>query len=80
MLYRRMLSMWVILGVGLLTALAEGADQQVVLMLGGEFCANHMRAVGTALKKVEGVKSVILQACRAMPSSGQRQGVSNRSS
>lgn len=60
MIYRRMLSMGVLLGIGVLTALAEGADQQVVLMLGGESCANHMRAVGTALKKVEGVKSVDL--------------------
>jgi copper chaperone CopZ len=60
MIYRRMLSLGVVLGIGALTALAEAADQQVVLMLGGESCENHVRAVGTALKKVEGVRSVDL--------------------
>ncbi len=60
MFYRRMLSVAVIFGAGLLAPIVEAADQQVVLMLGGESCANHTRAVGTALKKVEGVRSVDL--------------------
>lgn len=60
MLYRRMLSVAVVLGVGLVASFAEAADQQVVLMLGGESCEKHMRAVRTALKGVEGVKSVDL--------------------
>lgn len=59
-LYRRMLSVAVILGAGLVASFAEAADQQVVLMLGGESCEKHMRAVRTALKGVEGVKSVDL--------------------
>jgi hypothetical protein len=59
-LYRRMLSVAVIFGAGLLASIAEAADQQVVLMLGGESCAKHTRAVGTALKRVEGVRSVDL--------------------
>lgn len=62
MLYRRMLSVAVVLGVGLVASFAEAADQQVVLMLGGESCEKHMRAVGTALKRVEGVKSVDLSS------------------
>jgi len=60
MLYRRMLSVAVVLGVGLVASFAEAADQQVVLMLGGESCEKYMRAVGAALKGVEGVKSVDL--------------------
>ncbi|MGB4781857.1 hypothetical protein [Candidatus Methylomirabilis sp.] len=60
MLYRRMLSVAVVFGAGLLASFAEAADRQVVRMLGGESCAKHMRAVGTALKKVEWVKSVDL--------------------
>ena len=60
MLYRRMLSVAMVLGVGLVASFAEAADQQVVLMLGGESCEKHLRAVGTALKRVEGVKSVDL--------------------
>lgn len=60
MLYRRILSAAVIFGASLLPSFAEAADQQVVLMLGGESCEKHMRAVGTALKRVEGVKSVDL--------------------
>ena len=62
MLYRRMLSVAVVLGVGLVAFFAEAADQQVVLMLGGESCEKHMRAVRTALKSVEGVKSVDLSS------------------
>jgi len=60
MLYRRMLSVTVICGAGLVASFAGAEDQQVVLMLGGESCAKHIRAVGTALKKVEGVKSIDL--------------------
>ncbi len=55
-----MLSVAVILGAGLVASFAGAEDQQVVLMLGGESCAKHIRAVGTALKKVEAVKSVDL--------------------
>lgn len=60
MLYRRMLSVAVVFGAGLLASFAEAADQQVVLMLGGESCEKHIRAVKTALKGVERVKSVDL--------------------
>lgn len=60
MLYRRMLSVAVIFGVGLLASFVDAADQQVVLMLGGESCEKHVREIRTVLKKVEGVKSVDL--------------------
>ena len=60
MLYRRILSVAVIFGACLLASFAEAADQQVVLMLGGEFCEKHMRAVKTALKGIQGVTSVDL--------------------
>ncbi len=60
MRYRRMFSVAMIFRAGLLAPIVEAADQQVVLMLGGESCANHTTAVGTALKKVEGVKTVDL--------------------
>lgn len=60
MFYRRMLSVAVVFGTSLLASFAQAADQQVVLMLGGESCEKHIRAVGTALKKIEGVKSVDL--------------------
>jgi copper chaperone CopZ len=60
MFYRRMLGVVVVVGIGLVVPMVEAADQRVVLMLGGESCASHPMAVGTALKKVEGVKSVDL--------------------
>jgi copper chaperone CopZ len=60
MLYRRMLSVAVIFGASLIASFAEAADQQVVLMLGGESCEKHMREVKTALKRVERVRSVDL--------------------
>ena len=60
MLSRRMLSVAVIFGTCFLASFAEAADQQVVLMLGGESCEKHMRAVKTALKGVQGVTSVDL--------------------
>lgn len=49
-----------VLGAGLLASMVEAADQQVVLMLGGESCEKHVRAVRTAIKRVEGVRSVDL--------------------
>ncbi len=58
MRYRRMLGVAVIFGVGCIASFAQAADQQVVLMLGGDSCEKHARTVETALMKVEGVKSV----------------------
>jgi copper chaperone CopZ len=60
MLYRRMLSVAVVLGAALLASVAAAADQQVVLMLGRESCEKHMKEVKTALRRVEGVRSVDL--------------------
>ena len=60
MLSRRMLSVAVIFGTCFLAPIVEAADQQVVLMLSGESCEKHMRAVKTALKGVDGVTSVDL--------------------
>lgn len=64
MLYRRMLGAVLICGAGLLTSMAEAADQRVTLMLGGASCETHVREIRTALKRVEGVKGVDL---RSMP-------------
>lgn len=55
----------VIFGVSCVASSAQAADQQVVLMLGGASCDKHTRTVETALKKVEGVKSVDLSSMQS---------------
>lgn len=62
MFYRRMLGAVLICGAGLLTSMAEAADQQVTLMLGGASCETHVREIRTALKRVEGVRAVDLDS------------------
>lgn len=62
MAYRRILSVALICGSGLMASMAEAADQQVTLMLGGASCETHAREIRTALKRVEGVRAVDLDS------------------
>lgn len=62
MLCRRMLSVAMICGAGLLASMAEAADQQVTLMLSGVSCDKHAKEIRAALKRVEGVRAVDLDS------------------
>lgn len=58
MFYRRTLSVAVICTAGLLASMAEAANRQVTLMLGGTSCETHVKEVRAALKRVDGVRAV----------------------
>jgi copper chaperone CopZ len=50
--------------MGMLNNQIQAADQQVTLMLGGQYCEFYPKQVTDALMKVKGVKSVDLQSMK----------------
>lgn len=53
-----------LLGVQLIAAQVQGADDKVTLMLGGKFCDVYLDDVEHALKKIEGVKAIDFKAIK----------------
>ncbi|HET6465218.1 MAG TPA: cation transporter [Nitrospiria bacterium] len=54
----------VLMVTGMLNNQAQGADQHVTLMLGGQYCEFYPKQITDALMKVKGVKSVDLQSMK----------------
>ncbi|HUK55051.1 MAG TPA: heavy metal-associated domain-containing protein [Nitrospiria bacterium] len=56
--------MAVVLVMGILAIQTQAADQQVTLMLGGQYCEFYPKEITDALMAVKGVKSVDLQSMK----------------